>query len=94
MSVDVLTAAEDGAARLDDESLLTRATQLNRILFSQDSDLLVLANRWLATGRRFAGLVYCRQGALSLGDMIRDLEMIAQALGPDEAENRIYFLPL
>lgn len=39
-SVDVLTAQEDGAAELDDNHLLQRATQLGRVLVSQDEDLL------------------------------------------------------
>ena len=34
--VDVLTAEEDGSARLDDDPLLDRATSLGRVLFSQD----------------------------------------------------------
>jgi len=36
--VDVLTAQEDGAATLPDAELLTRATELGRVLFSQDTD--------------------------------------------------------
>ncbi len=39
-SVDVLTAQEDGAAELDDYRLLERATELGRVLVSQDDDLL------------------------------------------------------
>jgi hypothetical protein len=39
-SVDVLTAQEDGAAEFDDGQLLRRATELGRVLFSQDEDLL------------------------------------------------------
>jgi hypothetical protein len=39
-SADVRTAQEDGSAVLDDASLLLRATELGRILVTQDSDLL------------------------------------------------------
>ena len=38
--VDVLTAQGDGAARFSDRELLNRAGELNRVLFSQDADLL------------------------------------------------------
>jgi predicted nuclease of predicted toxin-antitoxin system len=38
--IDVLTAQQDGAATLDDLALLKRATELGRILVSQDADLL------------------------------------------------------
>jgi hypothetical protein len=34
-SIDVLMAQEDGAAELDDDRLLQRATELGRVLFSQ-----------------------------------------------------------
>jgi len=37
--VDVLTVQEDGAARFEDPALLDRATQLGRVLVSQDDDL-------------------------------------------------------
>ena len=37
--IDVLTAQQDGADRLEDELLLQRATRLDRALFSQDEDL-------------------------------------------------------
>jgi predicted nuclease of predicted toxin-antitoxin system len=43
--VDVLTAQDDEAADLDDPELLDRATELGRILFSQDDDLLREAKR-------------------------------------------------
>lgn len=34
--IDVLTCQDDGTATLDDESLLARAADLGRVLFSQD----------------------------------------------------------
>ncbi len=42
--VDFLTAQENGAAELEDPALLDRATELKRVLFSQDDDLLREAN--------------------------------------------------
>ncbi|MFZ0548719.1 MAG: DUF5615 family PIN-like protein [Candidatus Promineifilaceae bacterium] len=41
--VDVLTAQEDGYRTASDAQLLDRATDLNRVLFSQDDDLLAEA---------------------------------------------------
>jgi predicted nuclease of predicted toxin-antitoxin system len=43
--IDVLTALEDGRSRLDDSGLLLRATALDRILVSQDRDLLIISAR-------------------------------------------------
>ena len=46
--VDVLPADEDGRADWDDVLLLQRATELGRVIFTQDSDFLVSQRR----GRR------------------------------------------
>jgi predicted nuclease of predicted toxin-antitoxin system len=48
--VDVLTAQEDNRRRASDSELLDRATELGRILFTQDSDLLREAARRQRTG--------------------------------------------
>ena len=92
--IDVTTAHEDGAAELDDDQLLARATQLGRTLFSQDRDLLVLTEQWLRTGRTFAGLIYAHQLGITIGQAIRDLDLIAQALDSEDIQNRIEFIPL
>jgi predicted nuclease of predicted toxin-antitoxin system len=89
----VLTAHEDGAAQFDDEELLARATQLGRVLFSQDEDLLTLTHRWLQTGRVFAGLVYAHQLGVTIGQAIRDLALMAYALDPEDMCNSIVFIP-
>jgi len=51
-TVDVLTAQEDGSETLSDSELVNRATQLNRVLFTFDDDLLVEAARWCRRRRR------------------------------------------
>ena len=37
--VDVVTAHEDGASRLDDPELMDRASELRRVLFTRDDPL-------------------------------------------------------
>jgi hypothetical protein len=91
--VDVLTAAEDGADTHDDPALLDRATSLGRVLFSQDKDLLEITHQWLLDGRDFAGLVYAHQLSISVGQAIRDLELIAKVLEPDDIRNRVEYIP-
>lgn len=56
--VDVLTAQEDGTIMLTDPELLDRATELSRILYSQDDDLLVEANYRLQNNIEFSGIIY------------------------------------
>jgi hypothetical protein len=91
--IDVLTAAEDGAATLDDEQLLERATRLGRRLFSEDTDLWAVAAHWLQTGRAFAGLVFGAQTSLTIGQAICDLELIARVFDPPDMLNRIERIP-
>ena len=91
--VDVLTAYGDNAAEFDDVSLFARATGLERVFFSQDDDFLVIADQWLQEGRDFSGLVYAHQLGITIGQAIRDLELIARALEPEDMRNRIEFLP-
>lgn len=91
--VNVITAYEDQAAQMDDPVLLDRATQLKRILFTQDEDFLREGAKRLANGIYFVGIVYGHQ-ELSIGDCIRDLEVIAKAGASHEFENRVEYLPL
>jgi hypothetical protein len=53
--VDVLTCQEDGITTWADDRLLERATQLGRVLFSQDDDLLAIAHQWQRTTRPLPG---------------------------------------
>src|SRR5579859_2241652 len=77
--IDVLTAFEDNTSQLDDAALLNRATELGRLLFTQDDDLLAEAKRRHETSSPFSGVVYAHQLRVSIGQCIRDLEIIAQA---------------
>jgi predicted nuclease of predicted toxin-antitoxin system len=93
-NVDVLTAEEDGASKWDDERLLERATRLRRIIFTQDDDLLTIGRDWQVSGREFAGIVYAHQLRITIGQAIRDLELIAKVMAAEEMANRIEFLPI
>lgn len=92
--VDVLTAQEDGRRGYPDPELLDRASQLGRPLFSQDDDLLVEAQRRQKAGIPFSGVIYAHQLHVTLGDCVRDLELIARLAEPDELKNRVEYLPL
>ena len=92
--VDVITAQEDGYRRALDTELLDRATVLGRVLFSQDEDLLVEGQFRLTQGIPFAGVIYAHQLRITIGQCVRDLELIAQVYDPADMANRIEFLPL
>ena len=92
--VDVLTAREDGADRLPDPQLLDRATELGRVLFTRDDDLVVEARQRQQQGESFAGVLYSHQLRLSIGQTIEELELIATVCEPEEIAGQLWFLPL
>lgn len=92
--IDVLTTDADGTADRDDEFLLQRATELGRVVFTQDSDFLALAAAWQQARREFTGLVYAHQLRTTIGAAIHDLVLIASLIDPDDIRNRVEFLPL
>lgn len=92
--IDVLTSQEDGTREADDEALLQRATDLGRLLLSQDEDLLEIAAARQQQEILFAGLIFSHQQGTSIGRCVEDLELIAQCMTPAEAANRVIYVPL
>jgi hypothetical protein len=93
-AVDVLTAQADGATRLEDPALLDRATELGRILFSRDKDLLKIAAERQRNNHSFSGLIFAHQLRVSIGRCVEDLELISKATNPAEWVAKVIFLPL
>jgi predicted nuclease of predicted toxin-antitoxin system len=91
--VDILTVQEDERIATPDPLILDRALELKRVMFSQDQDFLIEANRRQATGIPFAGVIYARQ-LISVGDCIRDLELITKASDLEDLANRVEYIPL
>ena len=81
--------------QVDDPQLLTRATSLDRVLFSQDKDLLVVTSQWQERGTRFAGVIYAPQMRLSIGQCVSDLELTCTytSLRPDSLDEYATHLP-
>ena len=92
--VDVLTAYEDGMHEAADDVLLNRASQLQRLLFSQDDDLIKEATRLQQEGVAFSGIVYAHQLRVPIGACIRDLELIATAGTVEDMVYKVLYLPL
>jgi len=92
--VDVLTAHEDDVSHLDDPELLDRASELGRVLFTQDDDLLAEAARRQRESIPFCGLIYAHQLRVPIGTCIHGLEIIAKAGEPQDLINCVQFLPL
>ena len=91
--VDVLRAQDDNAAELLDPDLFDRATALNRALFTFDDDLLREAAKRHEESQHFMGVIFAHQIHVSIGDCVRDLELIAKATDLAEWNERIEFVP-
>ncbi|MFN6514739.1 MAG: DUF5615 family PIN-like protein [Nostoc sp. CreGUA01] len=94
LDIDVLTVQEDGYSGFADPLVLDRATELQRVVFSQDEDFLIEANRRQTEGIYFTGVIYIHQRKVSIGDCIRDLEIIVKAANLQEIANSVQYLPL
>ena len=92
--IDVLTVQEDDRSGIADPAVLDRAVELNRLLFSQDDDLLAEANQRQTAGMSFPGVVFARQTRVSIGTCIQNLELISTLGKNNEFEDSVLFLPL
>ena len=92
--VDVITAQEDGYDNTPDPLVLDRATELERVLFTHDDDLLKEAHLRQANNEPFAGLVYAHVNNISIGRCIDDLGLVSKAGEPQEYANNVQYLPL
>src|SRR5882724_11810579 len=91
--VDVLTAQEDGTTLVTDDRLLERSTELGRVIFTQDVRFKSLAEQWNRDGRFFAGLIFGRQLGGTIGQFVKDLELIANASEPSDWTNFVEHIP-
>lgn len=92
--IDVLTSQEDNTSHLPDSKLLERAAQMNRVLFTFDDDLLSIASKFLLDKKDFSGLIFAHPIEITIGNCIRDIEIIAHVLEENEIKNQIIFLPI
>jgi hypothetical protein len=73
---------------------LQRATELGRVLVSQDQDLLREGARRLREHKGFSGIIYSHQLRITIGQMVEDLELIAAATSKEEWSGKIEYLPI
>ncbi|MEM9907565.1 MAG: DUF5615 family PIN-like protein [Cyanobacteria bacterium P01_D01_bin.44] len=93
-SIDVLSVQEDDRAGISDPEVLNRATELQRVLFSRDDDLLAIANQRQQQDQFFYGVIYSHPQRSSIGDCVRDLELIATICDADDCINQVQYLPM
>ncbi len=91
--VDVLTVQDDGRTGADDSDVLTRATELGRVLFSRDEDMLAEAARRQSRSEPFTGVIYAHQDHVTVGECVAELELATFAGNDEDFANRVRYLP-
>lgn len=91
--VDIITAYEDGTSDLPDDELLEHARRIGRLLFTHDIRFKALAEDWQRRGRPFAGLVFGHALGGTIGQFVKDLELIAKVSEAEEWQNVVDRIP-
>lgn len=92
--IDLLLSIEDGTEQLNDPDLWLRATNLGRIVVTQDQDFLAIAQWNSDEEQPHPGLVFCHSSKMALSKLADDLDLIAQAMSPDEFISTIVWVPM
>ena len=75
-----------------DEYHLECASELGAVILTHDVDFLKIAHQWHQEGKEHKGILYAHPLDLSLGECIRRVELVTQALAEEEMGNHIEFL--
>jgi predicted nuclease of predicted toxin-antitoxin system len=86
--IDVTTTPEAGLISATDEEQAAHARADGCVIFTQDKDFLAIN----AAGVPHAGIVYCRQGKRTLGQIILELTQIWETMEPDEMRDWLVYL--
>ena len=78
--------------RMMDE-LLERASVLGRVLFTQDIRFRAMAQNWQRQEKKFGGLIFGHQLGGTIGQFVKNWELIALASESDEWMNAVEYIP-
>ena len=86
--IDAVGTAEAGNCGYTDEEQLEYAVRRGRVVVTHDHDFL----DWHGEGTAHAGIVYGRQGKLSLGEIVRFLKLHHDVATAEAIRIRVEFL--
>ena len=86
--IDVTTATDAGLLGTSDHEQLNYAFQNDRVSVSHDDDFLRLA----ATGIPHAGIVYCHQDKLNIGQLVNALTDLWRVRSAEDMRSVVVFL--
>ena len=86
--IDVTTTVEAELRTQRDAVQLTFINQEQRVMVTHDADFL----RFASGSSEHPGIAYCHKTARSIGNIIRSLILIYEALTPEEMTGRVEYL--
>ena len=86
--IDVTTTPEQNLIGRSDEKQLDFAVSQKRVIFTQDTDFLILHHQ----GVSHYGIAYCKQRRKSIGEIIQGLILIWEVLEPEEMIDHLEYL--
>ncbi|MEO0688523.1 MAG: DUF5615 family PIN-like protein [Cyanobacteria bacterium J06649_11] len=86
--IDVTTTNEVGLQGKSDEAQLEFIRKTQRVIFTQDTDFLIIAN----TDNNHPGIVFCNKGTRSIGEIIDYLKLMYEVITPEEMRGWVEYL--
>jgi hypothetical protein len=86
--VDVVSVRDLGLLGDTDDNHLSHAFTLGRVLVTTDTDFLIMAS----AGIEHAGIIFGAQEDHSVGDWVKELELICFVYEPEDMRNRVEFI--
>ena len=91
--LDVVTAFEVGMAGESDEGHLKYATANGLTLYSYNrGDFMALNTQLLEQGLSHAGIILCMNNRWSIGEQLRRLLLLVEAMSAEEIQDQVVFL--
>jgi predicted nuclease of predicted toxin-antitoxin system len=92
--IDVLTAQEDNHDEAEDPVVLDRATAVGRPVVTFDDDFLREAHRRQRDRIEFSGVIYRHLLDVRIGQLVSDLQLVAETMNSGELQNQVLYMPL
>lgn len=86
--IDVTTTIEMGLRTLADSEHIDFIQREERVVVTHDADFL----RYASQNSDHPGVVYCRMGVRTIGEIIRSLILIYEVLSPEEMAGHVEYL--
>ena len=85
--IDVTTTSDANLVAALDPEHIAFALAEDRVIFTQDQDFL----RHHQAGMKHAGIVYCKQGGNSVGEIVRYLHFLSDCLDGEDMRGELEF---